>query len=426
MNKRLLFVVTSLLLTPMMLACEPSEEIVERDETMVYVNFFTNYSKQSFSLSSGYSGRGNNLLYMSFDVEKGSKVTKPTDPTRKNYEFVSWCLDEEGTNPFDFDTVINANTYLYAKWTLVSEEEVSEPPYTAPSVIDDSISDIMEVPSVMNFKVNNNAVSMPKGAINRLLASSSDVKDLLDYKIKTGTVIDSATYASNIIAISAHNGATTFTKNILVSDNTLSLAVDNSTYESKAKNYEAVAENKENYHVMLAGSSSMENWSTSTEDLDPIVSYNHGIGGTTIEQWDTKLNARLVYPFKPKMVVYYVGINNVINSKESKELIYSRFESLMNHTHEALPNTKIQYVLMNFIPGYPEYYNVIEYVNSHVLEFASNNPWLTVIDAGEGLYKQNGQPNSAYFLTDGLHMSKAGYVIWGGIIKNSIIEGLSK
>ena len=38
--------------------------------------------------------------------------------------------------------------------------------------------------------------------------------------------------------------------------------------------------------------------------------------------------------------------------------------------------------------------------------------------------KENGEPNAAYFRTDGLHLSYYGYVVWGDIIKQSIVNGL--
>ena len=208
-------------------------------------------------------------------------------------------------------------------------------------------------------------------------------------------------------------------------DDSENLDLDNSNYETKAKNYEANIENEnENYHVMLAGSSSIEFWTSSKEDLQPVVSYNHGIGGTTIEQWDECLNQRLVYPYKPKMVVYYVGINNVINSKQSADTIWGNLEKFFNDTHEALPDTKVQYIMMNLIPGYRTYWEVINTVNKKVVDYQKTNTWLTLINPGTALLKENGEPNAAYFRTDGLHLSYYGYVVWGAIIKQSILDGL--
>ena len=63
-------------------------------------------------------------------------------------------------------------------------------------------------------------------------------------------------------------------------------------------------------------------------------------------------------------------------------------------------------------------------MNDRIRAYQANNTWLTLINPGVALLKQNGEPNAAYFRTDGLHLSYYGYVIWGGIIKQSIIDGL--
>ena len=176
---------------------------------------------------------------------------------------------------------------------------------------------------------------------------------------------------------------------------------------------------------MLAGSSSIEFWSNSKTDLAPIVSYNHGIGGTTIEQWENKLNQRLVFPNKPKMVVYYVGINNVINRKENATTVCNRLVSFFESTHAALPDTKIQYILMNFLPDYNSGYNTtIDAVNKKAIEYQASHDWLTLINPGEALKKPTGEADASFFRSDCVHLSEYGYIIWGGIIKEAIVTGL--
>lgn len=80
--------------------------------------------------------------------------------------------------------------------------------------------------------------------------------------------------------------------------------------------------------------------------------------------------------------------------------------------------------MMNLIPGYKGYFDVINTVNAQVVEYQKTNAWLTLINPGTALLKENGEPNAAYFRTDGLHLSYYGYVIWGGIIRESIFKGL--
>ena len=50
-------------------------------------------------------------------VSQGSKATQPAAPTATGYTFGGWYREAGCTNAFDFNTEINANITLYAKWT---------------------------------------------------------------------------------------------------------------------------------------------------------------------------------------------------------------------------------------------------------------------------------------------------------------------
>lgn len=54
-------------------------------------------------------------------VEQGSKIAKPTDPTKEGVLFVGWFKEQAGTTAWNFDTdVVDRNITLYAKWTTES------------------------------------------------------------------------------------------------------------------------------------------------------------------------------------------------------------------------------------------------------------------------------------------------------------------
>ena len=402
----------------------PEQEPPTPGSVIHYVDFFNNFNRQEFELSNGMTGKGNNMIFKTVEITGEHTIQKPEEePIRSNYEFQGWYKEEECINEWDFtNDVVIGNTRLYAKWGVGQKDEGGEPEYVAPStVLEESAQADYVISSVMNFKIANDQIKVGKAALDRLEGHADNVLSLMEYKVKASKTI-TATYANNTITVTCGDSVQT----INVKDDSLNLALDNSSYETKAKNYEAkIADEDENYHVMLAGSSSIEFWTSSKEDLEPIVSYNHGIGGTTIEQWDEQLNQRLVFPYKPKMVVYYVGINNVINSKESADTIWNRLEKFFNDTHAALPDSNVQYIMMNLIPGYKGYWDVINSVNAEVKKYQETNTWLTLINPGEALLKANGEPNAAYFRTDGLHLSYYGYVVWGEIIKQSILKGLN-
>lgn len=58
------------------------------------------------------------------EVNKGSKVTAITDPTRAEYKFIGWSTSASENKPFNFGGIVNANSQLYAVWETTLETVV--------------------------------------------------------------------------------------------------------------------------------------------------------------------------------------------------------------------------------------------------------------------------------------------------------------
>ncbi len=413
-----------LLLLPVLLLSACKEKGIEQDNAH-YAFFMWNYPRMNAETPNGFIETADNMVYERKVIEIGQTFTAPeNDPERENYEFQGWFKEKTCENLWNFTSDIPEHSvYLYAKWGTSSEEDYIEPEYTYPETI---ITDAnYRVTGILNMPIKtDNSVDLTTAAIGRLKQSPDNVSFAINYERKQDVTLTSATYndSTKKINIAVSSGETW---EIKVNDVTaaLSIASDNTYYETKAVNYEKDLD-IDNYHIALAGSSSMENWSTSSEDMAPIVTFNHGIGGTTVEQWTNKLLQRLVLPYSPKAVVYYVGVNNIINSGKNGVETGNALKALFDKTHERLPKSKIFYVLINKLPSYPHYQEYFDTANDMALEYQSQHDYLVCIDAGKGLLKDNGLPNAGYFLTDGLHMSKAGYVIWGKAVKDAVINWL--
>ena len=387
-----------------------------------YASFMYNYPRMYVTSNSGLQIRGENLLYRQVEITLGQKLTAPEDPEREKYEFQGWYKEQKCLTAWNFESDIAENSViLYAKWGVSESEEYVEPEYVVPETI---ITDAdYRVTGILNKEVVNGQVNLSTGAIKRLENSPLDVKFAVNYERSADTELTLATYNSDTKNIHLEtNKGQTF--DIRVNDISSSLVISNSAYEAKAKNYEEKDADFENYHIVLGGSSSMENWSTSKEDMNPIVTTNHGIGGTTVNQWVDSLFERLVLPYSPKAVVYYVGVNNIINSGDNGTTTGNLLMNLFDKTHRYLPNTKIFYVLINKLPYYAHCQADFDIANNMAKNYEKSHSYLTCIDAGQGLLKDNGKPNFGYFKPDGLHMSKYGYVIWGGAVKQAIIDWL--
>ena len=421
MKKRFLLLLPALLLT----AC--GELKGPEFDNGTYAFFMWNYPRMDAETPNGFTERGDSLIYEKIEIKSGETFAKPAnDPVRQNYEFQGWYKEKTCDNLWNFATdTAEYSVFIYAKWGVSQGEEYVEPEYVYPETI---ITDAnYRVTGILNMPIkSDNSVDLTTAAIGRLKASPDDVSFAINYERKQEVTLTSATYndSTKKINIAVSSGETW---EIKVNDVTAacSVAYASTYYEQKAVNYEKEID-IENYHIALAGSSSMENWSTSKQDMAPIVTFNHGIGGTTVEQWTDQLLQRLVLPYSPKAGVYYVGVNNIINSNKTGTETGNALKALFDKTHERLPKTKIFYVLINKLPMYGHFQDHFDTANAMALQYQSEHNYLTCIDAGKGLLKDNGLPNAGYFLTDGLHMSKVGYVIWGKAVKDAIIDWLGK
>ena len=59
-------------------------------------------------------------------IDKGAKVSRPSDPIKEGYVFDDWYADEVLATLFDFDLPIYANTTVYAGWVEAAEESSDE------------------------------------------------------------------------------------------------------------------------------------------------------------------------------------------------------------------------------------------------------------------------------------------------------------
>ena len=298
--------------------------------------------------------------------------------------------------------------------------------------IDDNILSGVSVTGVLNAPVADGAVNLTTAGLNILQAHSGNVRELLNYSRKSAASITSATYSAGTITVNYTYGGSNVI-HITVNDVSANHVLSNGTYEGKAQNIENnLSANP--YGIILAGSSSIENWTSSATDLAPATTYNVGIGGTRIADWADNLAERLIYPYNPRAVVLYVGINDIkyvaenggnLNTIASSAA--SEMTDLLYEIHERLPDATVYYVLINQIPlAYSNgqgnnYVSQINDFNSRVSTYAVGKSWLKIIDADVDMVNQNGTAISSYF-TDGIHMTSAGYTLWVNRVKGTVLS----
>ncbi len=393
--------------------------------------FMTNTEGQVITLSSGKEAISENTLFYKTTVTVGETLTPPSDsPERKGYLFSGWAVDKEGTALFDFSKPLTGSVNLFAKWVRDEEneetEDYAEPVLTFTETIDETSP--FRLIGVCNQPVKEGVVRLTTAGVNRLVSYSEDVRSLLNYTRSSQTVLKSATYSLGIVSLTYAVNAEETKIDVTVEDVTSSLVVTDAegssmnvaSFETKAKRYESSS--FDSYKVVMGGSSSMENWSDSTLKMAPVTTKNVGIGGSASYHWLNCYADRLIIPYNPRAVVLYVGINDIINFRKTGAQTAETLIKLFEHLHDRLPNATVHFILINHVPGYYAAYKTqIDAANDRVIAYAATHEYLNIIDAGTVLEKESGKYSEAYFLNDGLHMSQAGYVLWGAEVRKAVI-----
>lgn len=87
--------------------------IYKGDNSVEYIIKIEESTVKKYTVTFSTNG-GNDMS--SIEVEKGQKLTKPTDPIKEGYKFISWYEDSSLTKEFSFNIEITKDLTLYAKW----------------------------------------------------------------------------------------------------------------------------------------------------------------------------------------------------------------------------------------------------------------------------------------------------------------------
>ena len=135
MKKKFLGLVLGLALVVSLSSCGLIDGLIIRSTTTTTTpqttntntNVPTNTSKEAASASTipsnnpnGYKItyiNNNGTIYTSTS-NKENKIIEPADPVKQYATFLYWCSDEECNNKYDFKTVVNKETTIYAKYDI--------------------------------------------------------------------------------------------------------------------------------------------------------------------------------------------------------------------------------------------------------------------------------------------------------------------
>lgn len=175
--------------------------------------------------------------------------------------------------------------------------------------------------------------------------------------------------------------------------------------------------------VLFLGSSSIRLWTTLAQDFPELQVLNRGFGGSEISD-SVRYAPRIVLPYKPRMIVFYAGGND-INAGKTPEKVLQDFKEFVREVHKFLPRTRIVYISMNPAVSRwkkePQFVEGNRLIEDYVQSAAKKKMPLNFLDSHTKLLSATGEARPEIYRTDGLHLNSQGYQLWTAILRPQIL-----
>ncbi|KAA2243505.1 GDSL family lipase [Chitinophaga agrisoli] len=173
--------------------------------------------------------------------------------------------------------------------------------------------------------------------------------------------------------------------------------------------------------VLFIGSSSIRKWDDLEHDFASFNVLNRGVGGTVINDIIRYL-PELVFDYKPKQIVIYVGENDLPDETVTSDTILQRTILLYRKIREHLPNVPIAYISLKPSPVREQYIAIAGAANKKLKQFFDGEQNCRFIDIFHPMLNKEGRPRPELFVKDMLHMNKEGYAIWEKAVRPVLVR----
>lgn len=175
------------------------------------------------------------------------------------------------------------------------------------------------------------------------------------------------------------------------------------------KKYDNIYEPNSN-PILFVGSSSIRKWGHLQEAFGSYNVINRGIGGAVTDDITYYLDD-LVFKYKPRQIVLYVGENDLPDDNKTDDIILQKTVTLYKAIRAKLPEVPIVYIAMKPSPSRDKYQQKCRAANELIRKFLSTEKNVVFVDVFTPMLA-NGKSRPELFVGDMLHMNAQGYSIW--------------
>jgi lysophospholipase L1-like esterase len=165
---------------------------------------------------------------------------------------------------------------------------------------------------------------------------------------------------------------------------------------------------------VFTGSSSVRLWDALATDFAGKPVLNRGFGGSQLRD-AVHYADEIAIRYRPRMILIYSGDND-INAGRSPQQVLRDFRAFVARVRRDLPDTPIAFLAIKPSPSRADQLPQQQQANALVKAEAARLPKVEFIDVATPMLRADGQPRPELFIEDRLHMNRAGYELWRGVV----------
>jgi lysophospholipase L1-like esterase len=164
--------------------------------------------------------------------------------------------------------------------------------------------------------------------------------------------------------------------------------------------------------------------STIAKDLAPLPIIERGFGGSTSEELRYYLG-RIVLPYDPRAVVICEGENDYGRGYTPQQIADIQAD-IIAKIRKQRASTAIALIALKPSPARMSKWPEFKQTNTLLKSVCSKVGNCLFIDTQKVLLDSNGQPKTALYRDDRIHLNADGYKAWTGVIRPALTNFLNK
>ena len=165
---------------------------------------------------------------------------------------------------------------------------------------------------------------------------------------------------------------------------------------------------------VFTGSSSVRMWDTLATDFPGKPLLNRGFGGSQLRD-SVHYAQQIAVRYQPRMILIYAGDNDIDAGRSPQQVLHD-FRAFVARIRRDLPDTPIAFLAIKPSPLRAQQLPRQQQANALVRAEARRLHQVEFIDVATPMLGADGQPRAELFIEDRLHMNRAGYELWRGIV----------